>query len=41
MIRNAMRGEPIEVKADTRQIEVELLALQIEQENEDLLALIL
>jgi hypothetical protein len=29
------------VKADTRQIEVELLALQIEQENEDLLALIL
>ena len=41
VIRNAMRGEPVEVKADTRQIEVELLALQIEQENEDLLALIL
>lgn len=39
VIRNAMRGEPIE--ADTRQIEAELLALQIEQENEDLLALIL
>lgn len=41
VIRNAMRGEPVEVKADTRQIEAELLALQIEQENEDLLALIL